>query len=186
MNQLLLWKKKGTELYNSKTKLSIIFSFAYNNIKIFHISSKIFTNIVAGVCLSYRNLAKLCGAPGFWENVLDSFFLFILWPIQTLLFVLRFLARHITSTKRARPRKSCYHSWRKHVYQLKQECIPVGCVLPAHWPLTPPHYAPLCHACPPATHVPLPCTPPLPPLPWTEWLTDRRKNIIFANFVCGR
>ena len=24
------------------------------------------------------------------------------------------------------------------------------------------------------------------PPPWTEWLTDRCKNITFANFVCGR
>ena len=44
-----------------------------HNIKIFHISSKIFTNIVAVVCSFCQNLAKLCGAPGFWENVLDRF-----------------------------------------------------------------------------------------------------------------
>ena len=25
-----------------------------------------------------------------------------------------------------------------------------------------------------------------PPPPWTEWLTDRCKNITFANFICGR
>ena len=25
----------------------------------------------------------------------------------------------------------------------------------------------------------------VPPPPWTEWLTDRCKNITFANFVCG-
>ena len=37
--------------------------------------------------------------------------------------------------------------------------------------------APGNHACPPATtHAPL----------WTEWLTDRCKNITFANFICGR
>ena len=58
----------------------------------------------------------------------------------------------------------------------KQECIPVGCVLPAQWPavsrggqgVVHTTHAPLCHACPPfhhahplATHVPpLPCMPP--------------------------
>ena len=30
------------------------------------------------------------------------------------------------------------------------------------------------------------CTCPGTPPPWTEWLTDRCKNITFANFVCGR
>ena len=50
--------------------------------------------------------------------------------------------------------------------------------------------APHNHACPPQ-----PCTPPCnhicPPATthaphlWTEWLTDRCKNIIFANFICG-
>ena len=54
----------------------------------------------------------------------------------------------------------------------KQECIPVGCVALAHWPylivsargtcvpcMPPTTHAP-CHACPPATHVPLPCMSP--------------------------
>ena len=132
-------------------------------------------------------------------------------------------------------------------YPMKQECIPVGCVPPSHWP-----YLIVSHACPPATmhtpscnhacspqpcmpltttHAPQPCTPPQPHMPpaamhvpttihaphnhacppqpcmppttmhaphnhahtpattppqWTEWLTDRCKNITFANFVCGR
>ena len=67
-----------------------------------------------------------------------------------------------------------------------QECIPLGCVLPAHWPYLvvsaggrhachtqPLPHMPPCHTCPlphmpPATHDPLPCmTPPL----WTEFLT---------------
>ena len=29
------------------------------------------------------------------------------------------------------------------------------------------------------------CLPKYSPL-WTEWLTDKCKNITFANFVCGR
>ena len=65
---------------------------------------------------------------------------------------------------------------RKERWWYRQECIPVGCVPPAHWPYfivsagggeacipchawPPATYAP-CHAHPPATHAPLPCTPP--------------------------
>ena len=52
-----------------------------------------------------------------------------------------------------------------------------------HQPCIPP-----CHTCPPAMHTPLPCTP-TPAMyapcharpPWTEWLTDRCKNITFAG-----
>ena len=89
-----------------------------------------------------------------------------------------------------------------------QDCIPVGCVPPACWP-----YLPACTAhggggvawswgC----LVPGRGVPDLrsrgggvcsrgypsmhwgrtPPPLWTEWLTDRCKNITFANFVCGR
>ena len=66
-------------------------------------------------------------------------------------------------------------------HNLGQECIPVGCVPPAHWPNfivsaqggvhaptmhTPSSmHAPTamhspCHVCTPAMHVPLPCMPP--------------------------
>ena len=93
----------------------------------------------------------------------------------------------------------------------KQVCIPVGCVPPACCP-----YLPACtvqgNVCfpgvsasqgecllpkggvcfPRGVSAPRGCvsqhalgqTPP--PHPWTEWLTDRCKNITFANFVCGR
>ena len=63
---------------------------------------------------------------------------------------------------------------------LIQECIPVGCVPPAHWPYliasAPPQTchvcSPTCHACPPATRTsPLPHPPPstmhAQPLPYT-------------------
>ena len=71
-------------------------------------------------------------------------------------------------------------------HALLQPCMPPQ-------PCTPPN-----HICPPATmHAPSqPCMPPCnhacppatthTPPPWTEWLTDRCKNITFANFVCGR
>ena len=53
--------------------------------------------------------------------------------------------------------RSCKNTFKK------KECIPVGCVPPAHWP-----YLILSHACPPTTmHTPLqPHTPPqcMPPL----------------------
>ena len=43
----------------------------------------------------------------------------------------------------------------------KQECIPVGCVPPAHWP-----YLVVSHARPPAPCMPpAPCTPPAPRTP---------------------
>ena len=55
-------------------------------------------------------------------------------------------------------------------HQLIQQCIPVGCVAPTHWPYLVLSYTPPCnHACPPATmhapqqpHMPpqQPCTPP--------------------------
>ena len=80
------------------------------------------------------------------------------------------------------------HLWTSHVLLCsyiyakisdQQECIPVGCILPTHWPYLvkichtcpPTMHAPPplpcmlpCHACPPAMHaptmhVPLPCTP---------------------------
>ena len=51
--------------------------------------------------------------------------------------------------------------------QIKQECIPVGCILPAHWLYlivsamqAPCHAQPLPHMPPPATHAPLPICPP--------------------------
>ena len=46
----------------------------------------IIIHVNSGVCSFCRNFVKLCGAPGFWENVLDSFLAFALkFPIQTLL-----------------------------------------------------------------------------------------------------
>ena len=77
---------------------------------------------------------------------------------------------------------------------------------PTPLPCTPSYHAcplpctPSCHACPPchthhahpaATHAPyahlLPCMSPMHtschacPPPWTEWLTDKRKNITFPQ-----
>ena len=51
---------------------------------------------------------------------------------------------------------------RTHVLQIffKQECIPVGCVLPAAVAISPATHTPLCHACPPS-----PCMPPSPNMP---------------------
>ena len=64
-----------------------------------------------------------------------------------------------------KPPTKCTTAWR----HFKQECIPVGCVPPAHWPYAthsiPPRMPP-CHACPPTTHAPLPHTPPTL---WTEF-----------------
>ena len=73
--------------------------------------------------------------------------------------------------------RSCERVGQKALY--KQDCIPVGCVPPAHWPYTVAvvstggggMHAP-CHACPPTTHAPChtchpchahhppPCMPP--------------------------
>ena len=62
---------------------------------------------------------------------------------------------------------------------------PLPCMSPCHtWPpspCTPPTlHASLPHMPPPHTH---PATHPLPhmPAPWTEWLTDRCKNIAFPQ-----
>ena len=81
-------------------------------------------------------------------------------------------------------------------------CPPLLPCTHAPLPCTPPCMPPFHHACPLcppllpfARHTPLPCTPPLcmPPLPhippspcipcplWTEWLTDRYKNITFPQ-----
>ena len=58
---------------------------------------------------------------------------------------------------------------RKILKAKKQECIPVGCVPPAHWPYAVAvvsargvrgMHAPMPHM-PPTTHAPLPCTPPV-------------------------
>ena len=70
-------------------------------------------------------------------------------------------------------------------------CLPGG--VPARG-CTCPGGVPAQGVCLPRVYLPGECTCPggvyLPmysPLPlWTEWLTDRCKNITFANFVCGR
>ena len=74
----------------------------------------------------------------------------------------------------------------------QQVCIPAGFVPPACCP-----YLPACTAqggsapgggsvpgkgCLLSQHALRQSPPPL----WTEWLTDRCKNITFPNFVCGR
>ena len=78
---------------------------------------------------------------------------------------------------------------------LQQECIPVGCILPAHWLYAthaPCHAHPTCHACP------LQCLPlPMPPwhayppchacpLLWTEFLTHVSENVTLPQLRCGR
>ena len=63
--------------------------------------------------------------------------------------------------------------WKRHrfVFTPKQECIPVGCVPPAHWPTVSRgirpggggracRTCPSSHAHPPAMHTPQPCTHP--------------------------
>ena len=80
--------------------------------------------------------------------------------------------------------------------QRKKECIPVGCIPLACWPYPTMHCQGvyLSGVYLPKRGVPAQegCTCPggctcqgTPPL-WTEWLTDRCKNITIANFVCGR
>ena len=94
------------------------------------------------------------------------------------------------------PKFSCVLTF----YSIKQECIPVGCVPPAHWPylVVSAMHAP-CHTCPPAMHAPLlPCMPPphhacpLPRMPpamhaplWTEFLTHASENITLPQLRCG-
>ena len=81
----------------------------------------------------------------------------------------------------------------------KQECIPVGCVPPAHWlylivsarghachTFPPCHTYPPSHT-PPAMHTPLPCTPPGTHDPmWTEFLTHASENITLPQLRCGQ
>ena len=52
--------------------------------------------------------------------------------------------------------------WYWKAFYTGQECIPVGCVPPAHWP-----YLIVCHAHPPPSRMPplQPCTPPQPHTP---------------------
>ena len=82
-------------------------------------------------------------------------------------------------------------------HNLKQECIPVGCVPPACCPYPSIHCAQGVGL--PARGVYLPGGYRTPPSPWTEWLTDRCKNktfacggkhynpecILYVNCVCG-
>ena len=81
----------------------------------------------------------------------------------------------------------------------QQECIPVGCVPPAHWP-----YLVISHACPPQPHTPpatmhtppWPCMPPYnhacPPTtthaPPVNRMTNRCKNITLpqTSFAGGK
>ena len=71
-------------------------------------------------------------------------------------------------------------------WSLFHQCIPVGCVPPACWPHPSMHCGwggCTCQGYLPSG-VPAQIIPPHPP--WTEWLTDRCKNITFGNFLCGR
>ena len=106
--------------------------------------------------------------------------------------------------------RPCSRVTKAYIYA-KQECIPVGCIPPAHWLYliasamhTPCHAHPSprmhtmpcmapchacspathtpCHICPPATHAPLQCTSPL----WTEFLTNASENITLPQLRCGR
>ena len=62
-----------------------------------------------GVCSFCQNCAKLCGTPGFWQNVLDSFScIYIEIAYSNLTFcgayTLSFLVHHTISAKQAHPR----------------------------------------------------------------------------------
>ena len=74
---------------------------------------------------------------------------------------------------------------------VKQVCIPVGYVPPAHWPYLVVsgggvRAMPPCHACPPAIHAPLPCMPPCHVCPPVNRMTDRCKHITLPQLHCGR
>ena len=62
----------------------------------------------SGLCSFCRNFVKLRGAPGFWENVLNSFSYFYIefayWNFTFCgAYTLSFLAHHTISPKRAHP-----------------------------------------------------------------------------------
>ena len=63
------------------------------------------------MCSFSRNFAKLCGPPGFRQNVLDSFSCFYIIAYSNFTFcgayTLTFLEHHTISAKRAYP---CYHN----------------------------------------------------------------------------